>query len=130
MKTIKQTYHIHASVKDVWNALVDPKKIASWGGGEVHMDDKVGTDFKLWDGAIWGTNTVVVPYKKLVQDWYSKEENKWESPSRVTFTLVKEKDGVRLDLVHNDVPDMNAYDIEDGWKEFYLGPLKEFVENK
>lgn len=129
MKTIKQTYIIKTTLEDVWKALVDPKLIESWGGGPAKMDDKPGNKFSLWGGGIWGRNLEVVTNKKLVQDWYSDEENKWEQPSKVTFTLQAEKNGVKLELIHENIPDENAEDIDEGWKDYYLGPLKNYLES-
>lgn len=56
MKTIKQTYQINAPSSRVWQALIDPKIIDKWGGGPAHMNDKVGTEFTLWGGDIYGKN--------------------------------------------------------------------------
>lgn len=131
MKTIKQIYFIHAPLSEVWKALVDPEYIDGWGGGPAKMDEKVGTRFSLWDGSIWGTNIEVKPEKKLVQEWYSESgDKKWEKPSVATFTLVQKKDGVEIDFFHADIPDDDAKDIEEGWKDYYLGPLKEYLEEK
>ncbi len=131
VKTIKQTYFIHAPLEEVWQALVNPKYIDGWGGGPAKMDNKVGTKFSLWGGEIWGTNTKVISKKKLVQDWYSgMEKRKWEKPSITTFALIQEKNGVRIDFTHTDVPDENAKDIESGWGQYYLGPLKDYLEKK
>ena len=125
MKTITQTYTIKAPVEKVWEALVDPAMIEKWGGGPAVMDDNVGTEFSLWGGDIYGTNTKVVPNKILEQDWYGGE---WEKPSKVIFKL-SEKDGVTtLDLVHTDLPEESESDFADGWKNYYCGPLKELVE--
>lgn len=33
MKAIRQIYEIHAPIEKVWEALVDPRIIAKWGGG-------------------------------------------------------------------------------------------------
>lgn len=60
MKTIKQTYLIKASLQDVWQALIDPVIIAKWGGGPAQMNDKVGTEFTLWGGEIYGKNIILV----------------------------------------------------------------------
>lgn len=130
MKIIKQTYFIHAPIDTVWEALVNESVINAWGGGPAKMDDKEGTEFTLWGGSIWGTNKKVEPKKSLKQEWYSDEEQKWDKASLVTFTLYPEKNTVRLDLLHEDVPDADARNIEDGWKEYYLGPLKEYLESK
>jgi activator of HSP90 ATPase len=126
MKKIKQSYYIKAPTSEVWKALVDPKYIDEWGGGPVEMDDKVGTNFKLCGGDIYGTNIKVVPQKKLVQEWYG---GKWEKPSIVTFSLSKEKKGTRLDFLQENVPNDDFDDIEQGWKDYYLRPLKEYLDH-
>lgn len=125
MKTIKQTYLIDASLDEVWQALVNPKYINSRGGGPAKMNDKVGSKFELWEGDIHGKNIKVVPLKKLVQEWV---EGNWKHPSIVAFTLILERGVVKIDLLHTDVPDNEAKDIAQGWKDYYLGPLKKFLE--
>ena len=90
------------------------------------MDGRVGTKFKLWGSEIRGTNIRVIPHKKLVQDWYGGE---WPQPSKVTFTLKPERNGTRLELHHENIPDAEAKDIDEGWHEYYLGPLKIYLEN-
>lgn len=125
MKTIKQIYKISASIQDVWRALVEPEVINQWGGGPVHMDDKMGTEFTLWGGDIHGKNIKVVENKELIQDWYGGD---WEKPSKVTFTLIEKGNDTELSLLHEDVPDEEVKDIADGWKTYYLGPLKELLE--
>lgn len=127
MKTIQQTYLINSSLGEVWKALTDPKYINGWGGGPAKMDDKVGAEFEFWGGDIHGKNIEVISNKKLVQEWLEKN---WEKPSIVTFTLTKEKDAVKVNLLHIDIPDNEAKDINDGWKEYYLGPLKKYLEKK
>lgn len=127
MKTIRQTYLINSSLKKVWQALVNPKDINAWGGGPAKMDAKIGTKFKFWGGDIHGKNIEIIPLKKLVQKWYG---GSWEKPSITTFTLIKEEDAVKINLLQTDVPDNEAKNIDDGWKEYYLGPLKKYLENK
>jgi hypothetical protein len=33
-------------------------------------------------------------------------------------------------LIHEDIPDENVKDINDGWKDYYLGPLNDYLEHK
>lgn len=127
MTTIKQTCLINSSLDEVWKALTNPKYINGWGGGPAKMDDKEGTEFEFWGGDIHGKNIEVVPLKKLVQEWFG---GKWDKPSIITFTLTEEKDAVKINLLHTDVPDNEAKDIDAGWKEYYLGPLIEYLEKK
>lgn len=125
MKTIKQTYLIHASVEQVWQALTDPTLIDAWGGGPATMDDQVGTPFSFWGGEIHGTNLEVVQHEKLVQGWYSGEH---KQATKVTFTLSSTGANTQVDLLHENVPDSIAKSIDDGWKRYYLGPMKEYLE--
>ncbi len=125
MKTIKQVYKIKAPVNKVWEALTDPKIISRWGGGPARMDGKIGTEFSLWGGDIHGKNIKVIKNKELVQEWFGGE---WDAPSKLTFTLTQKEGLTELDLFQENVPDGEAADIADGWKTYYLGPLKELLE--
>ena len=44
--------------------------------------------------------------------------------------LCTEGDSTRIDFLHEGVPDNETKDIAQGWKDYYLGPLKEYVEKK
>lgn len=125
MKTITHVYKIHAAIEKVWKALVDPNIIDQWGGGPARMDDKEGTAFTLWGGDIHGKNISVVQNKKLIQEWFGGD---WSTPSKVTFTLRNKGQMTELHLLHEDVPDADAADIDDGWKRYYLGPMKNLLE--
>lgn len=125
MKTIKQNYTIKAPVEKVWRALTDPKEIDDWGGGLAEMDGEVGTEFKLWGGDIWGKNLEVDANGKLVQEWYGGD---WNEPSKVTFIIRGNGNETTIDLIHENVPDDEEKEIADGWKRYYLGPMKEMLE--
>lgn len=126
MKNIKQTYLIDSSIDKVWQALVDPKIIDDWGGGAAKMEAKEGFEFSLWDGEVHGKNIKVIPNKKLVQDWM---EGEWDNYSKVTFNLSKQGDKTKVELIQENIPDNEFEEIEDGWKRYYLGPLKKLLEN-
>ncbi len=125
MKIINQTYTIKAPLEKVWQALTDPKIIEKWGGGPAVMDSKEGTEFSLWGGDIFGKNISIVPEKKLQQEWYG---GKWDEPSIVLFTLTSNGDTTTVDLLHKNIPDSEAAEIESGWRQYYMGPLKDLLE--
>lgn len=126
MKTLKQTYIIGAPIEKVWEALVDPKVIDDWGGGPAKMSPEEGFEFEVWGGDIWGKNLKVVPGKQLVQEWTAGQ---WDKPSKVTFKLSEQGGKTKVDLLHEDVPDSEVDEIDDGWERYYLGPLKGFLEH-
>jgi activator of HSP90 ATPase len=127
MKTIKQMYVIEAPLEKVWEALVDPKQIDAWGGGPAKMSGEEGVKFELWGGEIWGKNVKVEKQKRLVQEWYA---GKWEEPSILTLTLLEKNGATVVGLVHENVPDEGAEDIEHGWRNYYMLPLKHLLEKK
>ena len=126
-KTIKKVYKISSPVDRVWQALVDPAVIDEWGGGPSKMDSNTGTDFELWNGDIYGKNIEVIPKIKLVQEWFGGD---WAKPSIVTFTLKKDNLDTILELEQFNVPDDEFEDIESGWDDYYMGPLKKMLEKK
>jgi activator of HSP90 ATPase len=126
-KTIRKVYKISSTVDQVWNALVDSSVIDEWGGGPSTMDSKVGTEFELWNGDIYGKNIEVITKSKLVQEWFGGD---WAKPSIVTFTLKKDNSNTILELEQIDVPDKEFEDIESGWDDYYIGPMKLMLEKK
>jgi activator of HSP90 ATPase len=126
MKTIVKDYRISAPIEKVWMALTVPLEIEKWGAGPARMDGNEGTKFSLWGGDIYGTNIEVETYKKLVQEWYG---GKWEEPSILTIKLHKDGAGTKVEIVHENVPDKEYEDIQKGWEDYYMGPLKKYLEN-
>jgi len=126
MKRIEQTYTIKAPLARVWRALTDPKMIEAWSGAAAIMSDAEGGTFSLWDGDIHGTNTKVVTHKLLEQEWYGGE---WDKPSKVVFSLSGEGDRTMVGLVHTHVPEHEAKDLEQGWRDYYMGAIKNLCED-
>jgi uncharacterized protein YndB with AHSA1/START domain len=130
MKELTKVYEIHATIEKVWQALTDPSLIKEWLGDKVVMDDTEGTNFELWGGSIHGTNTKVIKDKELDQDWYSDSDTTWEEPSKVVFTLEDLGESTKVTLTHTNIPDSEAASIDSGWDEYYLGAIKEFLEEE
>ena len=125
MNIIGKKYLFKAPVEKVWRSLVDPKIINKWGGGPAKMSDKKDVKFALWGGEIYGKNIEIVKNTKLVQNWYG---GKWKEPSIVTFVLTKKGKDTVLDFVQRNVPDEEAKDVDEGWDDYYFGPMKEYLE--
>ena len=123
---IFKVYEMDAPIASVWAALVEPAVIEAWGGGPAVMAATPGTAFSLWGGDIHGTVVETVPRELLIEEWF---EGAWDAPSCARFILEPlASEGTRLSLEHTGVPDAEAPDIDSGWDEYYLGPMKAMLE--
>lgn len=125
MKTFKKKYTIDVPLDEVYEALVEPELIREWSGAEAEMDIKPNGTFSLWGGSIHGVNLYITK-NQIIQDW---KEDIWEDYSRVIFNLSEEKGTTTIDIVHELIPPRGFKSIIKGWDEYYMGPLKAFLES-
>ena len=127
MKNIRQTATFKASAHDIYEALMDSKKHATFTGGKAVISRKVGGKFNVFDGYAEGKNIELIPDKKIVQSWRASD---WPEGvySQVTF-LIEEVDGkTKLTFTQTGVPDEQYADISQGWRDYYWKPMKEMLE--
>jgi activator of HSP90 ATPase len=126
MGTVKKIYRIAAPPGVVFDALTDTAHVRGWSGDEAKMNGQTGSRFSLWNGSIFGINIEVTP-KRIIQDW---KENTWDKFSKVTIYLHEKDDHTELELIHEQIPDGSVASIDNGWDDYYLRPLKMYVEEK
>ena len=125
MKEFAYNLTINATQEEVFNALTNSFQIELWTGYPAKMDDKAGTIFSLWEGDITGCNLEIVKDYKIVQEWFFGET---ENPSIVTMLLKKAGKDTRIELKHTNIPEDTYDEIVEGWKEYYLESMKNFLE--
>ncbi|UBM61593.1 SRPBCC domain-containing protein [Candidatus Sulfidibacterium hydrothermale] len=125
MKNYKQYIKIDAEPEDVYACLTNPFTIELWSDMKAKMEAREGTEFELFDGDIAGKILELEPNKKVVQQWYFGDQ---ETPSIVTFKIHPDKGKVSLELTHTNIPDEVYEEMAEGWKKYYLGRIKEFLE--
>ena len=116
---------ITADPEEVFAALTNPFQIEIWSGYPADMKAEVGYVFSLWEGDITGVNLEVVPNRRLVQEWFFGER---DEQSLVEIKLKKENGKTILDLKHTHIPAEVYEEITEGWREYYLGSMKEMLE--
>lgn len=116
---------IAADPEEVFAALTNPFQIEIWSGYPADMKAEVGYVFSLWEGDITGVNLEVVPNRRLVQEWFFGEQ---KEQSLVEIKLKKENGKTLLELRHSHIPDEVYDEITEGWREYYLGSMKEMLE--
>ena len=128
MNDIKQTYEIAGTPAQVWRALTEPRIIEEWSGASATFPLQVGAAYLLWDGTIGGEIVEIVPQQKLVQTW--KPQDWTRTDSIVTFMLMPQGSGTRVDLHHVNVEESDFDGTTEGWDLYYLGAIKRLLEGE
>jgi len=126
MQDYRQTIHVKVSIEEVFNAITNPLTIELWSGHPAVIEPAADTEFSLFDGDITGRNIAVEPPVMLEQEWDFGEQ---PATSIVQFRLTEESGKTKIELHHTNIPDEAYENISVGWKEYFLGALKSYLEN-
>jgi uncharacterized protein YndB with AHSA1/START domain len=127
-KTIRQTAHIDAPPKRVFEALINERKHAAFTGNPATISRNAGGAFTCYGGYLSGFNLEVVAPKRIVQAWRSKG---WPAGtySIVTFALSPGRaGGTKLSFTQVGVPAPDVKAKSSGWRSHYWKPLKAYLE--
>jgi len=128
-KTIKQTVTLNVSPKEVYDALMDSKKHSAFTGAKAVISKKKGGKYFAYGGYHGGVNLDLKAGKKIVQSWHASN---WEKGhfAKATFLFSKTKTGTLVKLIHAGVPAYDYKAINNGWKQYYWKPMKEYFGKK
>lgn len=127
MKTIKQQLTFNTSAPELYEILINPKKLSKIIGGKVSNDQKNGGKFSAYDDYIFGKNVELVPGKKIVQKWSCADFPEGHMTD-LTIELKKITDKqTQVTMTQENVPDDFFEDISLGWNEFYWEPIKDWL---
>ncbi len=82
------------------------------------------------DGYISARNVLLIKGKKIVQEWTTSEWPTGYPPSTLELDLKKVAEGTELTMTHSKVPEEQADDYAEGWKEYYWDPMVEYFQKK
>lgn len=128
------TTYIRSTPKKVWAAITNPEFCRQyWGGGENHSTWKKGA---RWEHvfpeesdkpAMAGKVLECLPPRRLVLSWIAVDNPK--DTSRVTFTIEKIGDMVRLIVVHGRFSAVSVMPkkVSRGWPRV-LSSMKSYLE--
>ncbi|MFI5953324.1 SRPBCC family protein [Cryptosporangium sp. NPDC051539] len=117
----------------VWNALIDPARTARYWG---HRNVSTWTPGERWehrrvsDGGLDVVGEVLEcdPPRRLAHTWArAGQEGDPARVSRVTFDLEPVRDGVRVTVTHDALPEDQVAIVSIGWP-FVLSSLVSYVE--
>ena len=93
----------HITPHDVYEALLDETRFASWSGKPASISREIGGLVSVYDGHVLATNCELVADEKIVQDWRTE---RWPKGfyHRATFLLEPIPGGTRLTFTQTGVP--------------------------
>lgn len=122
---------IRASVGDVFRSITNAKIIDEWGGGPARLQPKPGGRWFFWDGEMFGMVKEVDYPKKFV---FTLREAHWDMNYADSVVEIKVSDtgkGTLLSLKHSQLPNRRIRETHrEGWCEYYIGPIKAYLENR
>jgi activator of HSP90 ATPase len=126
-KSIRQTATFKASPRAVYEALMDSRKHAAFTGAPAKIARQPGGRFTAYGGYLEGVTVELVPNKKIVQFWRSRNWPLFHY-STVTFALARAGGGTRLRFTQHGVPNSDYRAKNRGWVSAYWDKLKAFLE--
>jgi activator of HSP90 ATPase len=129
-KNIKQTVTFPAKPSDVYELLMDAKKISALSGGKAKINRKPDGKFEVFDGYCRGYNIELKEGKKIIQAWHFQEDGwPYDHFSICTFTFEKAPKGTKMIFTQTGIPEHKTASLTEGWKEYYWVPMKQYFES-
>ncbi|MCL5257545.1 MAG: SRPBCC domain-containing protein [Chloroflexi bacterium] len=113
----------------LYNAWLSSEQHSAMTGSAAEIDARPGGRFTAWDGYISGTTTELQPPGRIVQSWRTTDFPEDAPDSRLEVCLETTKEGTRMTLKHAGIPAGQGAEYEQGWKDFYFEPMKEYFAN-
>jgi activator of HSP90 ATPase len=125
---IKISANFPVTAKMLYDSWLSSSVHSNFTGVKAVIDGRVGGKFKAWDGYISGSNLILQPYGRIVQNWRTTEFPKSAPDSRLEILFEKHNSGTKITLIHTQLPNGDERKYEKGWKEHYFKPMKKFFK--
>ena len=122
--------NLDAAPNKLYEAWLSSREHGNFIGDTARIAAKVGGKFSVWDGYITGKTMELEPSKRIVQSWRTTEFSDDDPDSVIEIIITKTKTGSKLTINHSNLPQGQAPEYKQGWKEYYFEPMKEYFKNK
>jgi len=127
-KIIHHRVALPAPADTLFDMYLDPLLHGAIAGGPVTISSTVGSEFRAFDGMIYGRTIAVVPKKTIVQLWRSKDWKPEDRDSIVILTFLPDGRKGNIELTHLDVPESDFDNVNKGWLDYYWKPWRAYLE--
>ena len=126
---ICQTVLLPTAAERLFDMYIDPGTHQAITGMPVVIDDKRGSEFRAFDGALTGTILEVIRPRLIVKSWRSIHFLAEDPDSTLILSFTSDGGQGRIDLVHLDVPDQDYDGVDQGWEKYYWTPWRAYLAN-
>lgn len=112
------------SAKKLYDSWLNSKAHSAFTGSKTQIEPRQGSHFFAWNGYITGTNIILQPYGRIVQNWRTTEFPNGAPDSKLEILFEKHNSGTKLTIIHTHLPGGDEKKYEKGWKEHYFKPMK------
>jgi activator of HSP90 ATPase len=130
LKTIHQTVTFSAPPDKLYEMYMNQKLHAAITGQPVTISRTAGTRFRAFGGMVLGKTLHVVPKRLIIQSWRGKDWKPEDIDSTLIISFWPDKGGGRVELTHVNVPEYDYNDVNEGWKQYYWKPWREYLAKK
>jgi activator of HSP90 ATPase len=131
MKAILLSSLFDATSAFLYKFFIDSKLHTEITGSKAIINNKIGGKFTAWDGYIKGEIVSLKKNKAIIQKWRTTEFAKEDKDSILEISIEEiNNNRSKLTLKHSGLPEGTEEEYKNGWKEYYMKPLKEFIKNQ
>ena len=124
----KMSVTLPATQEQIFNAWMSGAGHSRMTGSQATVQKRSGGKFSAWDGYIWGITLEMERPRRILQSWRTSEFPKESPDSLVEIVLEKKGRSTRMTLLHTNIPDGQAENYKQGWKDFYFKPMKKYFK--
>ena len=128
-KSLKLSVILPVSPEVVFRAWLDSEGHSAMTGSAAVVNPEIRGEFSAWDGYISGRTIEVESPHRIVQEWRTTDFPEGSGDSVVELRFEGVERGTRLVLIHTQIPEGQAENYEEGWKEFYFTPMERFFKS-
>ena len=112
----------------LYRAFLDDKIHSDFTGSEAHIEDRGGGKFSAWDGYITGEIVCLEENRRITQKWRTTDFADTDEDSILDIEFAESGNETVLTLRHSNLPEGTKEEYRQGWEDYYIAPLKEFLD--
>jgi activator of HSP90 ATPase len=125
---IKLTAIFPVSAKRLYDSWLNSNSHSSFTPGKAQIEPRNGAHFSIQNGYITGTNLILQPYGRIVQNWRTTDFPEGAPDSKLEILFEKHNSGTKLTIIHTQLPNGDEKKYEKKWKDNYLKPMKKYFQ--